>query len=298
MTLSLASIVFVFIGQFLNAVIVLIDKHIVTSTVVSRPSTYAFYVGLFSGFVLLILPFGLVGTPDAFILKISLIIGFTFITSIFFLFSALKFANATDVVSWLAAISTIATFTLSFLFLQENLPQSFPIALVLFLIGISMVGHFRFNARSFIFVVIAGILFGSSAVLLKILFEHTTFINGFFWSRMGNVIGALALLSFPSVRAHIFVTTREAAVKTGFLIVFNRILGGIAFIFILYAIRLGSVSVVNALSALQFFFVFVLVFLLMKKLPHLYQHEFRPGHILHKVMAMIFIAAGFFVLFL
>jgi len=298
MSLPILSILFVTFGQFLNASIVLIDKYIVTSTVISRPSTYAFYVGLLSGVVIVLLPFGVVGIPSALVIWVSILIGFTFVASIILLYSALKIANTTDVVSWLVAISTVSTFLLGSAFLNEELPGSFVPALIFFLIGIMLVGHFRFNAKSFFFVVFSGFLFGLSAVMLKYLFGHTNFVDGFFWSRMGNVFATMFLLFIPSVRKSIFSSSKQVSRKTSSLVVLNRFLGGVAFLSILYAIKLGSVSVVNALSSLQFFFVFILVILLMKKMPQLYEHEFRPGHIMHKVFAMIFIAIGFFVLFL
>jgi drug/metabolite transporter (DMT)-like permease len=297
-TFVLSSIAFVIVGQLLNACIVLIDKYIVTNTSVSDPKVYAFYVAIISGVVLILVPFGVVNLPTFNTLTLSLIIGFTFIASIVSLYSALKHANATDVVAWLAAVSTLTTFVFGFFFLNEQLPASFAISLILFLIGMALVGHFRFYARSFLLVVCSGILFGLSAVLIKVLFAQTNFIDGFFWSRMGNVVGALSLLLFPSVRKTFFSVSKSVSNSTSSLIVVNRILGGVAFLCVLYAIRLGSVSVVNALSSLQFVFIFLLIFLLRNKLPEFYQHEFRPGHVFHKILAILFIMAGFFTLFI
>lgn len=285
-------------GQLLNAVSVLIDKYIVTRTLITRPSVYVFYVGMVSGIALLLLPFDLVRVPDASTIWLSLDIGFVFIASILFLYRALKHANATDVVTWLTATSALTTFLFGALFLNEQLPKSFPFAMALFVPGLLLVGHFRFSPRSFLQVIVAGILFGLSAVLLKILFSHTSFIDGFFWSRMGNMIAALSLLLLPSVRNHVFHITRSASSHVGALIVTNRALSGIAFLCILYAIRVGPVALVNSLSSLQFVFIFLLVILLAKYVPELYAHEFRTGHILHKIVAMGFIMTGFFVLFL
>ncbi len=294
-TLSLALAIF---AQVLNACIVLIDKYIVTSTHISRPSAYAFYVSIISGIVLILVPFGVIHIPSLYVAGISILIGVTFIASILLLYNALKIASATDVVPWLAAVSTIITFVSGFLFLEEDLPRMFPYALVLFVIGMLLVGHFRFNAKSFSFVVLSGIFFGISAVLLKMLFSHTDFVNGFFWSRMGNVLGGCLLLLSPSCREAVFHTSKDSSHKTTFLIVLNRALGGIAFLCTLYAIRVGSVSIVNSLSSLQFVFIFLFIFLLKNKMPKLFAHEFRPGHVLHKLLAMLFIVLGFFVLFL
>ncbi len=293
--LSMGLVIF---GQLLNAGSVLIDKYIVTQTAVTRPGVYVFYVGMISGVVLLLLPFGLIHRPDMTTVWLSLDIGFVFIASILFLYRALKHANATDVVAWLTAVSAMTTFIFGALFTNEELPRAFPFAMGLFVIGMLCVGHFRFYARSFLQVIMSGLLFGLSAVLLKILFSHTSFIDGFFWSRMGNMIAALSLLFFPSIRNHVFHITRSTPSKVRALIIANRVLNGVAFLCILYAIRVGSVSLVNSLSSLQFVFIFLLILVLAKYLPKLYEHEFRPGHILHKVVAMCFISVGFIVLFL
>jgi uncharacterized membrane protein len=289
---------FVFLGQFLNAVIVLIDKHIITTTSVSSPSAYSFYVGFLSIAVLFILPFGVVHIPSVTIIWLSLAIGLSFIGSILFLFRSLKIASATDVVPWLGAVTTIVTFLLNFIFLDEHLPSTFPYALIFFVIGMSLVGHFRFNAKSFSYIVISAILFGFSSVLLKMLLDITTVMDGFFWSRMGNVVAALCLLLWPPCRRAVFQSSKESTHKTTFLIVINRILGGVAFLFIFFAIQGGSVSLVNALGSLQFLFLFLLIVLLKNRMPEQFEHEFRPGHVAHKMFAMIFILIGFFVLFI
>ncbi|OGZ07020.1 MAG: hypothetical protein A3D65_06655 [Candidatus Lloydbacteria bacterium RIFCSPHIGHO2_02_FULL_50_13] len=293
--LSIGLVVF---GQLLSAASVLIDKYVVTQTTITRPSVYVFYVGMTSSVALLLLPLGVVHTPDSTTILLALAIGFVFIVSIRYLFRALKHANATDVVAWLTAVSALTTFAFGSLIINETLPKSFPVAMVLFITGMLFVGHFRFQARSLMQATIAGALFGLSAVLLKMLFSHTNFIDGFFWSRMGNVAGALSLLAFPSIREHIFHISRKTTRHLGALIIANRALNGIAFLCILYAIRVGSVSIVNSLSSLQFVFIFLLIFLLAKYVPKLYEHEFRHGHILHKVIAMAFISLGFLTLFL
>lgn len=292
------SLILVVIAQILNAVIVLVDKHIVTSTSVTRPSAYAFYVGIISGIVILMVPFGVVTIPTVDVALLSILIGVTFIVSIILLYGALKAASATDVVPWLAAVSTVSVFLLNFFVLQEQLPRAFPAALILLTIGMLLVGHFRFNAKSFVGIVFSGILFGVSTILLKILFEHATPANAFFWSRMGNVFAASLLLLWAPCRAVVFSSSKTMQVKTGYLIITNRVLGGIAFLLTLIAIRLGTVSIVNSLASLQFLFIFLFIYLLRHRMVAQFKHEFRPGHVAHKILAVIFIISGFSVLFL
>ncbi len=298
MTLLTISLILAVFAQLLTAVSVLIDKYIVTSPDISHPVSYAFYVGLISGVVVVLLPFSLVTIPSTYVLLLSVLGGYVFIGSIWLLYGALKIASATDVVPWLAAVTTVVTFIVSFLLLQEDLPKSFPYALIFFVIGMLLVGHFRFNARSFVLVVISGIFFGLSAVLIKIIFLEASFIDGFFWSRMGNVLGAVSLLALPACRRAVFQTSKHAKKRTTALIFINRVIGGVAFLSVAYAINTGSVSVVKSLDSLQFLFIFLFIFLLRHRIPEWFEHEFRPGHVLHKVLAMTFIAVGFLILFI
>src|SRR3989344_1676609 len=133
------SIGLVIFGQLLSAASVLIDKYVVTETSVTRPSVYVFYVGMTSGVALLLLPFGIVHTPDMTTVWLALLIGFVFIVSIRFLYRALKHANATDVVAWLTAVSALTTFAFGSLIINETLPKSFPVAMVLFITGMLFV---------------------------------------------------------------------------------------------------------------------------------------------------------------
>ena len=135
------------------------------------------------------------------------------------------------------------------------------------------------------------------AFLIKLIFLETTFIDGFFWSRMTNVIGALLLLLWPGALAAVRLSATQTSRNTKWLVLGNKALSGLAFVLILLAIRLGSVSVVNALSGLQFVFLIVFALLGARSFPNVIRGEVHSYSLLHKTIGVTFIVFGFIALF-
>ena len=290
----------VVLAQMLNAASVLIDKYVLSSAkgVGRAPIAYAFYISLLSGFVLVLVPFGLVSSPSLPVLILSALTALAYITSIVFLYSAIKTTPPSDVVPVVGAVSAITTFGFAYIFLRQDLPDTFGLAFAFLVFGTFLISHFRFTKHSFVRVLAAGVLFGVSAFLVKIIFLETDFIDGFFWSRMTNVIGALLLLLWPGTLAAVRLSTKHTTRNTKWLVLFNKGLSGLAFVLILLAIRLGSVSVVNALSGLQFVFLILFALLGARRYPSIIHGEVHSYSLLHKSIGVTFIMFGFFALFI
>ena len=142
-------------------------------------------------------------------------------------------------------------------------------------------------------------MFGLSSVFVKIIFTKTDFLDGFFWSRMANVAGALMLLAWPgnfrAIKDSVFGSSRS----TKSLILANKALAGVAFLLILLAIKLGEVSLVNAMSGMQFVFLLLFAVLFTKKMPQFFSETVHRHDVLwHKFISTMFIVIGFFLLFL
>lgn len=287
------------LAQLFNAATVLIDKYVVSCTECAgrSPVAYAFYISLLSGFVLVLVPFGLVSWPSAEVLFLCALTAAAYITSIVFLYSALRGGVASDVVPVVGAISAIVTFVFAYLFLRQDLPPSFLFAFLLLTIGTLLISRFRLTRHAFVRVLASGVLFGIAAFLIKLIFLTTPFIDGFFWSRMTNVIGAGLLLLWPGNIKAIFAGARETTTATKWLVVGNKGLSGLAFVLTLLAIHLGSVSVVNALSGLQFVFIIAFALLGMKQFPAVMHGEIQPHSFMHKITGVAFIGLGFVALF-
>ena len=289
----------IILAQFLLAIVTLVDKYFVTSALIGKPAVYAFYIGLMSGVVVLLLPFGVVAAPDLIVVWLSLVAGVSYVFSIFFLYKSLKLSDASDVAPALGAISAIATFGFSVVFLGEALAGNFLYGFILLVTGTFITSYFHLTRKATIFLMAAGVLFGFSTFFLKELFNNTEFWNGFFWSRLANVLGVALLLLWPSNARAIWNNVKISSVGTKTAVVANKIIAGFAFLLILYAIKLGDVSIINALTGVQFAFLLFFAVLFTKKFPEYFYESVHHRHaVSRKVAATALIAIGLALLFL
>lgn len=286
-------------AQVLFAVVTFVDRHVLThGKGMASPVAYAFYVSLLSGVVVVLVPFGVVSSPSLVLIELSLATGAAFIFSLILLYSALKESKASDVMPVVAAFSALASFVLAHLFIDENLPKMFTLSVALFIVGTFLISRFRFSARAVYLVVGAGLLFGLSAFLFKLIFLETTFWDGFFWTRMANVIGAGLLLLWPGNIRAIFNGAKVSSHGTKWLVLGNKTVAGVAAAMTFFAISLGSVSVVNAMAGLQFAFLLLIAFLFSDRFPTILKGEIEKKGLLHKLWGVTIIMLGIASLYL
>ncbi len=307
-------IVLAVIAQFLSALVVLIDKSIVTDEkAIMRPFVYAFYTCVISGvwiivFIVSLLPFTLWGIslpsfanvekPTLEVVALSFLAAYTFFTGLVSMFTALKEADASDVIPVVGATSAVASFGLGYLFLNASLSPNFTFGIILLSIGTFLVSRFHFSYKVALIAVHAGIFFALHYVSVKGLFLVTSFDNAFFWSRAAFVFYVLSLLLVPSFLEKIKKHSGTATRKTGYLIFASKILAGVSTILILKATDLGDVAVVQALGGLQFVFILLLgIFFTIRPRKVPVGEVLHHDTILQKAIFVAVIALGFLVLF-
>ena len=279
-------------AQFLYAISTLVDKHIVTRTQhIGKPIVYAFYVSLLSGFVIVLLPTGLVFVPSEHVLIHALLNAAAFVCAIFFLYSALQSARASDVAPVVGAVSAITAVILARFGIVGEAGISL-IPIVLLTGGTAIISHFHFTKHALQSALISGVAFGAAAFFAKLVFIDTTFINGFFWTRMMNVLLALSLLFIPILRGAIFHGGAKSSSSSRGLVLGNKTLGGFAAALTAYALSLGPVSAVNALGGLQFVFLFFFSFVFARQM-RIYDGEKKGSHGgWHSALGVTLIALG------
>lgn len=286
-------------AQFLTAVTVLIDKHIVTRPApIGKPIVYTFYVSMLSGFVIFIAPFGYVGMVPANVLALALLNATAFVCAIYFLYSALRYARAADAAPVVGAVSAIATVLFAGIWIDNDFSLTHLPAILLLVAGTAVLSRFHFSHHALRSSLLAGFFFGIAAFTAKLVFLEVSFIDGFFWTRSMNVVIALGLLAVPSIRALILHGGRSASHGTQSLVLGNKIIGGVAGVLTALAISLGSVSIVNALGGLQFVFLFVLALLLARHMPHIGDKKSGSHGGWHSAVGVTLISLGLATLFL
>lgn len=306
-------ILLVVAAQFLNAITAVIDKYIVSSNTVPQPIAYAFYVTLLSALSILVfffsfIPIPLAGiavpsfsgieAPTMTVLWTSFIGGLALFFALTAMFTALKRADASDVVPVVGACSAVGALVLSFLVLGSSLADDFLLGVGLLVVGTFVLSHFRFKVRDFFLAALAGFLFSVHFVGIKFLFGETTFDNAFFWSRAGIVVAALIAFLFPMVRKRCKIQSKKARRRAPYFILGNKLIAGLAGLMILKAIELGDVTVVQALGGLQFAFLVGFAAIFGKTLPQVCGEKCEQNELLYKTIAVSIIIVGFIVLFL
>lgn len=291
-------LLFVIIGQFIFAAVVLVDRFIVTKKVVAKPVVYAFYVCYLSIFAIGVLPFGVTLISWQMML-VSLVAASVYLLSIYLLYESLAKSNPSEVVPVIGGVAAISAFIGSSLILKDQLPGHFLIGFVILVAGMLLISHFKFTLRSFIFLTSSGVAFGLSTVLVKLIFENENFLNGFFWTRMANVVIAMFILSIPGVLRSVKADNVKGKRKRKALfVVSNKVMAGLASVCVLVAINYGNVSMVNALAAAQYVFLLIFAIFFSRLLPEYFSETVHKHEFLHKSLATALIVVGFFVLFL
>jgi uncharacterized membrane protein len=306
-------IVLVIIGQFLNAIVSLIDKYIITSsTVVLRPLSYAFWVSILSSGSIIIFCFSWVRipvdgidipsfahihAPSLLVAALSITAGYAFFTALVSYFTALKSADASDTVPVVGGLTACFTLLLAYSFLNVSLSRNFLFGFALLVVGTILVSRFRFTWRTMLSVTHAGLMFGIHYVAIKALFNATNFDTAFFWSRLAIVMVALSMLLIPEYYENIIGRTRRAKTRDGAIVLGNKVLAGVVSIVILKAIEHGSVSLVEALGGLQYLFLLVISVVVGPFFARDFGESVTTRDVISKLISIPLIALGFFLLF-
>jgi uncharacterized membrane protein len=301
-------------GQFVNAVVALLDKYIVSDKkALPRPFVYAFYSCLMTGFWVVIFALGYipgldvlgipslsnVQRPTIEVVAMSFLAAYTFFMALVSMYEVLRNADASDVMPAIGAIAAISSFGMAFAFLNTSLSANFMWGVLLLSIGTFMLSRVRFKKSDVLQLLHSGLFFALHYVAMKGLFTATSFDDGFFWSRTALVLFALSLLLVPAYYVKITEQTKSTSGKTGALVLITKILAGVAAFMLLKATDLGDVTVVQALDGLKFAFIIILGLIFGRFIPHSAgENDFSFKTVIRKSVYIAIICVGFVILFI
>ncbi len=304
------------LGQFIGAVVVFIDKYIVSDArVLPKPFVYAFYSCLLTGFWVVIYVIGYIPGIEALqiprldeiekptiqVVGMSILAAYTFFMALVSLYDALRKEEAVNVMPIVGAISALSTLCLSFVFLEVTLSSNFMWGVIILILGTLLVAQIIPDRYTMLTMVHSGFFFGLHYITMKGLFMETSFADGFFWSRIGLVFFALSLLMVPTYLHKIMEQTKqtENKARTGVVVLIAKILAGVSAFLLLKATDLGDVTVVQALDGLKFVFILLVTVLFARTLPDtIVLTETRREAVVRQVLYVSIITVGYFILFL
>lgn len=295
-------------ARFLDAGVVILDKIILKHTAF-KPLPYVFYTGILSVFtVALIIPisrfiesFGAFYVPNLSLIFLDFLAGFVILSALYFLFVALNRAETSRVMTLTGSLVPIFTFGLSLVIIGETFTKNHLLAFLFLVAGSFLIAYsysrFRVSG-AFKYTVISSFLWALYFILIKLAFSAQTFTTTIFWMQSGVIMGSLLLLLNPKLRQNIFGTGASVSGKKSHLLLFivNKILSRVSSFMNIFAISIGSVVLVNALEGVKYAFVFLIAVLLSLVLPKVLKEELDFWSVLQKVLAIILISIGIFIL--
>jgi uncharacterized membrane protein len=300
-------------GQFLNAIVAVLDKYIVSDEkVMPRPFVYAFYSCLLTGFWAVIFFLGLIPQlaalgmpsltnvqfPTIQVISMAFLSAYTFFMALVSMYDALKHSDASVVMPVIGTISALSTFGMSYLFLDSSFSMEHIVGILLLSFGTLLVARSLPEWNVFLHVLHSGIFFALHYITMKGLFLETSFDDGFFWSRVSFVLFALSLLMVPVYWDKIKEQSKSTTKKTGIIVLVTKVVAGVAAFLLLKATDLGEVSIVQALDGVRFVFILFITALFAHWLPSsATDRDTRPKTFVKKFVFTVVIVLGYFMLF-
>ena len=299
------------IGYLLLAVCFILDKFLLKKSI-PKPSVYAFYMAILSSGVLVLIPFGVQWVSFGFFLR-SIVFGIIFIWALVYFYKAVKKNQISKVAPLVGTVTQIATFFLAVIFLNHSISNLNLVGLALLIVGgflvsfdlplnyKSLTNGLAFSMESGILLAIAYSGFDYVYQEFKIVSgNQNVFINGFFWTRIGLILGGFSLLLVNKYRIEIKKSIfgkhkkhkESRSLKTIALFILNKIFGGTSSILINHAILLGGAVFVQAVSSVQFVFVLVLATAMSIKHPDIFGEKLYFWDWAQKIGAIALIAGG------
>lgn len=292
-------------GYFLLAVVAILDKFIVSDERLA-PSVVTFFSSAPLLALVFLLPFGVNSLQSWHDAINGLVSGGAFVCALWAMYRGFEKSEVSHAGPLIGAVVPLATLAFGAWFAVEALSPRL-VAAVGFLVVGSLIISFEQKKKSsgwhrgMLWIIVAGILFAVSNLAAKYMYTTYGFYSGLVWTRLAmGVVGILFLL-VPRVWNTLFGAKKKSVAKhrfssTGTRIVTvatDKLLGVVGAVLVQYAVALGSVTLVNALTGAQYAFLIVLVAISSKLFPKLFKEEYTRTEIFQEIAAVACIGVGF-----
>ncbi len=286
------------LAYFLFAFVSLGDKYLLKGA--PEPKTYTFYVGVFSSFALILIPFVGFSVPGFVEILFCFLAGILLMIGVFATYEGLERFEASRIIPAMGGFVPVFTLAFTYLFSrgQAVLGIKEIIAFIFLVLGSILISYSssqKLPFKSLKISAVAALFFSLGFVLSKYVYLMLDFWTGFIWIRIGAIITGLLFLFTKSVRQEVFTKKSVFNVKTGAFFIFNQAVGAGAFILQNWAIALAPLaflSIVNALQGVQYLFLFIIILLVSLKSPKILEEKISKKIITQKGLAMLLIILG------
>jgi drug/metabolite transporter (DMT)-like permease len=295
---------FTLLGCLLLAIVNILDKFLVTKKV--SPAVFVFYSTVIALPIFLLVPFGvekLHSLQDWFLVSAS---GIAFGVALWCMYVGFKDSEVSHIGPLVGASISFFVVVFSQLFLAEPITTQQVVGIAILMVGSLLISFEKSHSYNgwhvgMLWGILAGVFFGFSNVLAKHIYTIYGFWSGFVWTRAFTGVIVVVLIFFPSVYKLFLKTnhrkqSKEKSSSNLGLIGLNKTLGILGVLAIQYATAIGSVSLVNALTGVQYGILVVLIALLSKFAPRTFKETYTKKEIVQESVAIFFIVIGLIVL--
>jgi len=284
------------------AVINVIEK-IFVNRYIKNPYVYTAIISIILGIGgLLIIPFNGLKMPSLFVFSLAIAGGLFYAYACIPYYKALEFEEVSRIVA-LWRFVPLFTLILAFIFLDERLNfysylSFFFLLTGGFLVSVRKIKHAFKLSKAFWLMILSSLLFAMGLLLTKYVVSIYPFWDTNVLLRVGNLIGGLTLLINKKTRKEFTATVSSLNLKIKSILVGNEALNLAAIFASNYAIMIGSVSLVTALSSTQPLFVLIFAIIMSVYIPKLLKEELTKKVLLQKIIAILLMIAGVVFLYL
>lgn len=286
-------ILFSILAAIVWAIVNVIDKYIL-SKLVSKPIVPVMILGVI-GLVASLVVFSTKGFGQLSPINslLALVAGILFVLMTFFYFRAVKVEDVSKVIP-LFCLSPLFILFIAGFFLGETFTATKYFGILLLVAGAILISlknltSFSFG-KAFWLMVLSSLSLAVSQVITKYLLNFYDFWTVFAYIRIGAFVALIPVfwLNFSDLKN----LYRESRFKTFGLISVNESLNLLGVIFITLASAIGFVTLVNALSSIQPFFVLLFSVLLSIFYPQILKEEIMKSKLFLKFVSIVIMFIG------
>lgn len=236
-------------------------------------------------------------TPILSLTNFSLCIlsGITFTLMYLFYFKSLQLEETSRVVS-IFYLSPLFVAILAAIFLDEKFTNITYVGISLLIVGGFIISYKESMkvSRPFWFMLFSAIMMAVTLILTKYVLHFTDDWTVFAYSRFGSMIAVIPIIivTLPHIRS----TIKKQHKKVIGLITLDETLSLVGFFLILIAMSEGYVTLINALTSLQPFFVFLIILFVSAFYPNIMKEDLSKSTLLRKIFAISLIFIGAFII--
>lgn len=286
-------IIFLLISSVFFSLVFILDKYAL-SKLVKEPCILAILFGFLglaaSGAIYIVYGFLYLSYFNIFL---ALLAGFLFGLGSIFYFYALKIEEVSRVVP-LLFFSTLFIVVFAAVFLGEIFTPIKYLGIFLLIIGsvlISSKKFFKITVNRVLFLMIlASLAFAIESILLKYLLNLADFWTVFAYIRLGVAIGLTPII-YVYLPKLIEIVKRKGK-KSLFILSLSEIFSLAGGLSATFAVSIGCITLVDALSYVQPFFVLMFTIILSIFFPSILKEKVKKSIVLTKLLAIILIFIG------